>query len=101
VDHCIVGKILAEKWNLSEDLITVMRYHHSPLCEEGSTELNQTVYLANVICKNSGIGLVLDKTPLEAEPEVFTKLGVTKDIEDEVLSELQGEIDKAMEFLKV
>ncbi|MBD3320603.1 MAG: HDOD domain-containing protein [Chitinivibrionales bacterium] len=99
LNHCKIGAVLGKKWNLSEDLLNVILYHHSPF-ENNPSELTSTVYLANSICKNSGTGLVMDKTPVDIDPQIFTKLGISNTIESSVLESLEGEIQKAKEFMK-
>ncbi len=98
--HCSIGKVLAEKWKLSEDLINVLVNHHDPFYQVESSELTLSVYLANIICKNNGIGLVLDQPPIEIEPKIFEKLQIDVSIEKEILEVIESEIGKAMEFLK-
>lgn len=101
LNHCQIGKLLAERWKLSADLISIMVMHHTALLEKEYIELNLTVYLANIICKNNDVGLVLDKTPIEVESDIYDKLGIDVSIEQDVLTDLEAEIEKAMEFLKV
>lgn len=101
MNHCQLGKILGERWKLSPDLIDVIVSHHEPVDGLANVDLNHTVYLANIICKNNNIGLVLDKTPVEVEPGFYEKIGLTASIEQIVLKDIESEINKAMEFLQV
>jgi HD-like signal output (HDOD) protein len=53
--HCESGRLLAERWELSADLIEVVTFHHSP---ERSTEnrgLVALVQLADLLCRMSGL----------------------------------------------
>ncbi len=99
--HCSIGKALAEKWALSEELSNVLLGHHAPFDQIEPSALTLSVYLANIICKNNGVGLVLDKPPIEADPRAYEKLGIEASIESEILEVLEPEIVKATEFLKV
>ncbi len=101
LNHCNIGKALAEKWALSEGLMQVMLGHHTPFDQGEPTELTLSVYLANIICKNNSVGLVLDKPPIEADPKAYEKLGIDKSVDSEILEVLEPEIVKATEFLKV
>ncbi|MBD3316118.1 MAG: HDOD domain-containing protein [Chitinivibrionales bacterium] len=101
VGHCVVGKLLADRWRLSLDLAKVMALHHTPWIEGAETELNLTVYLANVLCKTIGVGLVLDKRPVDCDPMVFEELGVEPSIGKEIAESLRCEIERAKEFLSV
>ncbi len=101
LNHCSIGKALAEKWALSEGLMNVMLGHHTPFDQEEPSDLLLSVYLANIICKNNKEGLVLDQIPIEIDTKAFEKLGIEASIEGEILEVLESEIIKATEFLKV
>ncbi len=102
LSHCSIGKALAEKWNLAGDLLNVLLMHHKPFEQnEEPTELTLCVYLANILCKNNGVGLVMDQPPVEINPAVYQKLGIDASIEGEIVEILENEIAKATEFLKV
>ncbi|MBD3346112.1 MAG: HDOD domain-containing protein [Chitinivibrionales bacterium] len=99
LNHCKIGEILGRKWSLSDDLLSVILNHHSP-SGNNLTELTCTVYVSNIICKNNSLGLVLDKTPIEIDTQVLSTLGIDASIESSILEGLEGEIQKAKEFLK-
>lgn len=102
LSHCSIGKALAEKWNLASDLLNVLLMHHTPFDQkEEPSVLTTSVYLANIICKNNGVGLVMDQTPIEINPAAYEKIGINASIEGEILEVLENEIAKATEFLKV
>lgn len=101
LNHCSIGKALAERWSLSEGLMNVLLGHHAPFAQGEPSELTLSVYLANVMCKNNNIGLVLDHPPIEVDQKAFEKLDIDVSIEGEILEVLESEIGKAMEFLKV
>lgn len=100
LNHCSVGEILGKQWYLSEGLVSVIRNHHSPLDVSQPSALCMTAHLANNICKNNAVGLVLDHTPVETDPTVYERLGVQPGIEKRILEVIETEIGKAMEFLK-
>lgn len=101
LNHCIIGKAVGEKWNLSKNLIEVLYMHHdTPMIGE-HIDFTLTIYLSNIICKNNSIGLVIDNTPIAVNPVIYKILGIDENIEMEVLAILNDEIQKAMEFLKL
>jgi len=76
--------------------------HHAPFEQnEPPSDLALIVYCANIICKNNGIGLVMEKPPITIHPSAYEKLGIDKSIEKEILDTIGSEIIKATEFLKV
>jgi putative nucleotidyltransferase with HDIG domain len=101
LNHCIIGKILAEKWNLSQDVVSVMEKHHSRSLKDGHTDMSLTVFLANSICKNLEVGLVLESIPIKIGPALYETLGVNPGIQEEIKLHLTEEIDKALELLRV
>jgi HD-like signal output (HDOD) protein len=98
--HCSIGNLLAQRWSLSEELSSVLLQHHAPWDAEKPSELVLTVYIANIICKKHGIGLVMGIPPFEIDQRAFDALGITPAVEDEILEVIENEITKAMEFLK-
>ncbi len=101
LNHCSIGKVLAKRWNLAEELSNVLLLHHTPFAVGEPTELVASVYVANIICKNNQVGLVLDQPPIEIDERAFALLGIEKSIEEEIIAVMESEIAKAMEFLKV
>lgn len=101
LSHCSVGKLLGERWNLSEELSNVLLLHHTPFTVDTPSELVLSVYLANIICKNNAVGLVLDSPPIEVDSRVYDTLNIDSSIDKEILEVLEDEITKATEFLKV
>lgn len=56
-NHAQVGSAVCEKWNLSEDLIKVIRYHHEPWLADWEDPLpGIIVYTANAVSLMMGIG---------------------------------------------
>ncbi len=53
-DHCRMGSLLAEKWQLPDSIVQAMRYHHDAGIH-GSSILD-CVISANHLCKKKGLG---------------------------------------------
>ncbi len=76
--HTEVGAYLAKRWNLSEMLMDVIRYHHHPTSAGPNTLAASVVFLADEICQKMKFGW-----SLEGEPDrviVPKSLGVNLDI---------------------
>lgn len=54
--HCDSGKIVAEKWRLSDDLIAVAECHHHPHTAGSHRDLVVLVSLSDLLCRMSGLG---------------------------------------------
>jgi HD-like signal output (HDOD) protein len=54
--HCDSGKIVAEKWHLTEDLVAVAGCHHDPQTARTHRDLVALVSLSDLLCRMSGLG---------------------------------------------
>ena len=64
MDHCQVGELVANVWNLPATLRSAIRYHHAPQDAEAEPQIAAIVHIANVFCRISGLG-----TPLSREDQ--------------------------------
>jgi HD-like signal output (HDOD) protein len=53
--HCESGRLLAERWELSADLIEVIAFHHSPERLGKQSSLVAIVELSDLLCRMSGL----------------------------------------------
>jgi HD-like signal output (HDOD) protein len=53
--HCDSGRLLAERWELSPDLIEVISYHHAPETSLNHAGLVALVQLCDLLCRMSGL----------------------------------------------
>jgi HD-like signal output (HDOD) protein len=56
LSHCETGRILANAWHLSEDIATVVEYHHDPEAAPLAKELTALVHLSDELCRLRGLG---------------------------------------------
>jgi HD-like signal output (HDOD) protein len=54
--HCESGELLARRWGLSAELITVVRYHHEPQNATTCGGLLALVSLSDLLCRMGSIG---------------------------------------------
>jgi HD-like signal output (HDOD) protein len=54
--HCDSGKIVAEKWHLTDDLVAVVGCHHLPQTAQTHRDLVALVCLSDLLCRMSGLG---------------------------------------------
>jgi HD-like signal output (HDOD) protein len=53
--HCESGRLLAERWDLSPDLIQVVSLHHTPEQAQDHVGLVALVELSDLLCRMSGL----------------------------------------------
>ena len=54
--HCDSGKIVAEKWRLTADLVAVAGCHHDPHGAPAHRDLVALVSLSDLLCRMNGLG---------------------------------------------
>jgi HD-like signal output (HDOD) protein len=103
IDHCRVGGMISQKWQLGVGLVETMSYHHNPDdCTENNRDLVSTIALANQIVIGLKIGTAGDRISDSAMLDLLTdKVGVDYG----KLSDFHGlvfrEIEKARIFLEI
>jgi len=56
LDHCASGRILADRWRLTPDLIQVIAHHHDPKTASEYIGLVALVSLIDLLCRMSALG---------------------------------------------
>ena len=54
--HTAVGRELAAAWQIPEQLIEVIAHHHKPRDSDRDPELASLIHVADVLCRNAGVG---------------------------------------------
>ena len=103
IDHCRVGAMIADKWQLGDSMIETLSCHHSPDdCTTHSRDMVATISLANQIVIELEIGTAGDGM---ADSAMLEELSSILGIDDDQLSDLQqtvsAEIEKAKIFLEI
>jgi putative nucleotidyltransferase with HDIG domain len=83
VSHCYIGAQLARQWNLPEEIITVLGYHHAPYADEVSAgnSLVRLVNLAEKLLPNVGI---TEYCGTDISDQEWQGLGIDPDQADEL-----------------
>ncbi|MDD5091260.1 MAG: HDOD domain-containing protein [Candidatus Wallbacteria bacterium] len=102
MDHGLIGKSLSQKWKIPKLIGDVIGFHHTPQYAFGDAkEMAAIIYLANLICELKKIGHDGEYIipPLAREP--FLTLGLEKNDIKPVADQMDQEMAKAQEFLKL
>jgi len=54
--HCQSGKLLAEHWKFSADLVAVIEFHHTPAAAPVALPLVSLVHLSDLLCRLRDLG---------------------------------------------
>ena len=92
--HTDVGETLAEHWSFPEEFVLAVGYHHKPdLVEQEHSRLASTLYVADYLCQENGIGYadmpVRDK---ELFQKCLKKLNIKAYALDLIVKDLEAEI---------
>ena len=103
VDHCMVGRLIAEKWKLSESLIQALAHDHSANDTHPDVQTFVAVIaLSNMCAKRWQIGSsgdpIGDNNLLS---DLLERVGVQSSIIDELQERVLEEIEKAKIFLEL
>ncbi len=97
--HCESGRALAEKWNLSEDIIQVIAHHHAIEHSEKARPLVALVHLSDLLCRVRGLGYGYyerQKVDLVHDPAWAVLLEQHRDLEGVDLVRFTFELDDAV-----
>lgn len=78
INHQQIGEILAERWNLPNDVRNAIRYHHAGLLDDGFETQTAAVHLANIGAKILNMGVSGNEIIEKPNPLVWRKLGLPK-----------------------
>jgi putative nucleotidyltransferase with HDIG domain len=106
VTHNKVGAWLAKKWNMPKVIVNSIEFHHHPYNSPEAKELVALVYLADYMCRSSGIGFSGNVVEPVISAEVKTLLDELNIASDEeslntMRMDFLGEIERAGAFLDV
>lgn len=101
VGHALVGKRIAEKWNLPPSLTSMITLHHQPAFAKEFFEITAVIHTADRLARKLALGYGGDDLvpPLAAEVQQWLALPqpVWESIEHEVIQKFED----AKEFLKI
>jgi putative nucleotidyltransferase with HDIG domain len=103
IDHCVVGRMIAEKWRLSETMIDSLGCHHNPdEAEEETRQLVEIVALANAYANTFAIGSSGDPFPEKTMVTgLLERVGVSWPTLSDLRETVLDEIEQARIFLRI
>lgn len=101
VGHALVGKRIAEKWNLPLSLTAMITLHHQPTFAKEHFEVTAVIQAADRTARKLALGDPGDGLVPALAPEVEQWLGFTPPIWEAIEQETCRKYEDAKEFLKV
>lgn len=91
-DHQEIGAELLTAWNLPDNLVQAVRWHHAPDKAEEMSLAVDAVHMANQIALAAGVGVGIDSPSYSASPKSEERLGIDKDAETVIIAKLEEEL---------
>jgi len=86
-NHGQVGSEVAKKWNLPEELIEAIEYHHTPEKATKNKKLTAIVHVADAIVMAMGIGLGADGMVYHLSEEALNILGIDEGMLEQLIAD--------------
>lgn len=86
--HAEIGARVAENWNLPEELVESIAYHHSPELSKKNQKLTYLVHIADATCLMMGVGLGIDGLYYPVSELALQALGSQAAELDDIISNL-------------
>lgn len=86
--HGQVGAEVAKKWNLPEDLVEAIAYHHSPEEATINPKLTAIIHLADAVVMMLGIGLGVDGMVYNVSNQAIEALGIDEIMLQQIMSDV-------------
>ncbi len=102
VDHTALGSMLGNKWQLPDKLIQCIDSHHTAdNIDETSSLLQDSIFVANQICKSMEIGYGGDNLVENLPEDIINRFGMELPEIIESLGNVNEELENAMTIIKV
>jgi len=101
LDHALVGKWMAEKWNLPPELRSGIASHHHPELEEEEPVMANIIFAANILCKKKGVGFSGDEVNMPFSKEARELLALDDQAEAQLMESLDKELKEAEAFINM
>lgn len=97
--HCDTGRALAEKWDLSQDLVEVIAHHHAVEQSQRAQPVVALVHLSDLLCRMRGLGYGYyerQRVDLISDPAWAVLLAAQPELGDVDLVRFSFELDEAV-----
>jgi HD-like signal output (HDOD) protein len=99
IDHARLGAEIARQWQLPENLVTAIAYHHEPQLAQKHQLLVAAIHIADVSMMILGIGIGIDGLRYPMEENALKQTGMAWEdlfhLAEEVAEELTHAKEKA------
>jgi len=94
ITHADIGAWLCRKWNIREDITSIVEFHHTPFMAQNTTDEVKIVYVADIISTEYYEKLLGLNINHEISRKIMDHLGITDDDRLEIAEALPQEVEK-------
>jgi len=100
IDHALLGAEMARRWQLPENLLAAIAYHHSP--EEAAPKhrvLVSTVHVADAAMMMLGVGIGIDGLQYMLDPDALKRLHMNEEDLIHLVEQISDQLAHAKELI--
>ncbi|WP_027182742.1 HDOD domain-containing protein [Desulfovibrio inopinatus] len=94
IDHCELGALLLEHWQIPDDICLVVRYHVDPGAFPNHDLCLDLVHAGSVIVLMTGIGMGIDGMQYQLSDDVVERLNLTSDDVQFAMEDMLAHLDE-------
>lgn len=92
ISHPEIGAKVCEKWNLPQELLDAVKFHHMPSEFDGDNPLVPIVHIADAVCLVLGLGIGTDGLSYPFDEGALKKIGKDWKFFDDIVKEAHAKI---------
>ncbi len=97
IDHSEVGAILMESWNMPDEFVAIVRFHHRPAEYEGPEEIARVVkiaHIADILSAMTGDNYGIDGLSYRLDKNVADEFGLDEELVEKIIFEQEIEFEE-------
>lgn len=99
--HGQIGKELCEAWQLPQELVDAVTYHHTPSSAQKDKELASLINVGDVLARKLGVGSGGDDKIPDIHPSSLTRLNLKPESLQEWEEDIKSAIDRDKAILSI
>lgn len=101
IDHAILGTHIARHWQLPENLVTAIGFHHSPQYAENYRPLVDTIHVADAAMMMMGVGIGIDGLHYNLNEQAMDRLKLTENELTTIVDQISDQLARAKEMFSI
>jgi putative nucleotidyltransferase with HDIG domain len=98
IDHAMLGAEIARRWQLPENLVDAITYHHEPQAARNHPLLVAVVHVADITMMILGIGIGIDGLRYSLDEVALKRLGMSEEDLPNLVQDVAEQLAEAKEL---